>query len=1187
MATINRKTGLTLLCAAAILLPAAMASAQSAEGRIRYYASPGYAGEGMPYRDCSLGADPAANDGAGGDEGMGMSTAPASRDMVTLPTGLSREEAAALRDAQRVELGRQITQFNDLLATMPATYPNRPVILFRKAEALRELADSDYLVSRADFNECVNNWYQCASDADCYEPMPDYTEAISEYGAIARNHPSYDRLDEVIFRLGETLMENDAAAEGTQYLTRLVNTYPQSQYIPDARLMMGEHFFENGLLLAARQNYDEVLNYPESSLYNYAIYKLGWVDINDYQHEDALTRFQTVVSNLSANPSDSLDFRNQSLNDMLLAYAELDQGWARARDYYLQVEDEQFMRRKLSQLSGLFDEQGKDESRLEILSYFLDRYPNDRQIPQWMQDSIDSLGKIGDWNRTESTARAFIGELDPNATWALSNSDNAAVLRGARVSSEAWLLMIINRNDTEARRINNDLALKGDLFREVATDYEEFFRRFADSGEAYGQRFYFAELLYYQLANGGECGTNSHYIPTEECDRYLRDAGGQYRAVVEMQPDPTAEHAHDAAVGALQVYDEFMARTNASVDRDLPAPSEYETFFGARQELNEDAQNYVDIVEWFANLYPDDELIPAASWRAASLYLYAAQIEEAAERFETIIEHHPNHRFAQQAALAAFVCYNQVENWPRIESVARRLLTSCDGDDSICQTASLQQAIAYAMNNQAEDLIEAGDSLRINGEERAAMESYLAAADKRVALYREFPTSEWSPVALMNAAATYEQARQIRTSIELYNEFLTAYPEHGMVPEAIYTLGLIHDSQAEFAAAADWFERLDAYPTFEERNQAVISVARLREALSDFDNAIRRYEQYMTLDPSSDTTKAIYFQIAGIELDRNNPDAAFSRLQAFLDRFTDDSARRITAVHMQAEIRREQGQTAAALALYDQVYTMYGRGTASWDEAGQWAGWSVAPGANFAEGDRNAAIPLVAEAVFRRSDLLYEAARASDLTYRAGRVQELTTKLIARGEALQAAERAMFETYNVGDAEWGVAATVRIGQLYMDFYRDLYNVPAPDYDECLDATGADYDLCDAAAEEFDAVLFQYGAALEAKAMAAWVSARVTAVDNRIYTEWVTTLIDEMNDADRSWRVGGAQGVSARHTKDPYIATLYILDLTEKLAAFEDFVVPVPGLGGTVVDPLAVPVEGAPVEAPAVEAAPSL
>lgn len=1186
----------TLASVLALLTLAPMGASAQTENRVRYYASPGYAGEGMPFRDCTLGSDPAAEPAE--EE---FSASPASREDVTLPSGLSPEQAAALRDEQRTVLTAQVVQFDTLLATMSSDYPNRPVILFRKAEALRQLADADYLVARAEFNECVNNWYECVSDSDCYEPMPDYTEAIAEYQSIARNHPSYERLDEVIFRLGETLMENDAAAEGVQYLARLTSTYPDSVYIPDAHLMMGEHYFDNDLLIAARQNYELVLAHADSPLYNYALYKVAWVDINEDLHEEALTRLQTVVSNLEANPTDALDFRNQALNDMLLAYAELDQGWQRARDYYLGVEDEEFMRRKLSQLAGLFDEQGKDELRVEVVTFFIDRYPNDRQVPQWMTDMLDSLGKIGDWNRTETAARGFISTLDPNGPWALANASNAREVRAARLSAEAWLLMIINRNDTEFRRMNNDLTLKADLAREVARDYEEFFQRFADSTEAYEQRFYYAETLYYQLANDGDCAAEDHWIPQTECDGYLLQAGGQYRAVVEMQPDPTAAHAHDSAVGALQVYDEFMSRTNPRVEQPLPAPGQYCEILGncedpeapvAELELNAEAQDYVEIVGWFANLYPEDELIPAASWRAASLFLYARQIDSAAERFETIIEHHPNHQFAQNAALAAFVCYNFVENWPKIESVARRLLESCEGDDSICQTSSLQQAVAYAMNNQSEDLMEAAATAEnVDGDDALARSLRLQAAEKRVALYREFPTSEWSSLALYNAASTYEAAREIRTSIELFNEFLTAYPESELIPEAVWTLGLIHDSQAEFDTAADWFERVDTYPDFEFRKDAVLNAARLREALSEFDEAIGLYDHYATLDPSSDTTKAIFFQVAQIERDRNNPDAAFTRLQSFLDRFTDDPVLRLTAVYTQAEIRWGQGQTEAALALFDQVYTMFGRGTAAYDENSQWAGWTVAPGGNFAgreEADRLAVLPMVAEAVFRHSDLAYETARAANLQYRAGRIEELTEKLIARGEAIQAAERAMFEAYNMGDAEWAVAATTRVGQLYMDFYRDLYNVPPPDYDECLDATYGDYDLCDEAAQQFDDVLYQYGAALEEKALTAWVAAREASLANRVYTPMVQNLISEMNDADRTWRIGGATGVASVHDKDPYLATNYILDLTEKLAAFEDFVEPLPvtvplGPDGLPLDPAPAPVD--PAAAP-LEAAPA-
>jgi len=1182
-----------LLILAALLGSATVAFEASAqtEGdlQIRFYSSPGYGGEGMPYRDCSA---PTA-DGSDADAEQPVdeiSTGPLRREETEAGSALSPEEAMAYRDQRRSVLLDLIRQYDQMLGSLPPNATQRADILFRKAEALRELADADYLVGRATFNECINAWYQCTSDGECYEPMADYVEAIASYSEISRNHGQYNRIDEVIFRLGETLVENDDASTGVQYLSRLVANYPASIFLPDAHLMMGEHYFEQDVLSIARAEYDAVLAFPDSSIYNYAIYKLGWVDINEDYFEEALTRFQTVVANLDANPGDTLDFRNQAMNDMLLAYVDLENGWQRAREYYESIEGEEFMRRKLSQLANLYDDRGLDDSRVAVLGYFLDRYPSDPMVPQWMADTLDSLEKIGQWDAYESAARSFIAMLDPTGSWALQNQSNTQQLRNARSFGEEWLLSIIIRNDSEARRLS-DPTVKRDLFTEVAADYSEFFERFGDSEEAYEQRFQYAETLYYQIANQGDCG--GHYFDQASCDLYMQQAGDQYLGVVEMRPDPAAEHAHDSAVAALQIYDEFMTRTNPNVDNPLPAPGDYGQFFGDPQQLNTEGQSYVDIVGWFAELYPEDELIPAASWRAASLYLYASQVEEAAQRFETIVEFHPNHRFAQNAALGAFVCYSHVENWVKIESVARRLLEACAGDSDICNREGLTGALAFAMNNQAVDLMEEGQQLRIAGDEAGANERFIAAAEKQVALYDEFPDSEWSPLALNNAASTYEEARQIRRSVELYNEFLTAYPEHELVADVKYTLGLIHESQAEFSEAVAWFDQVDAFPAYEFRKESVLKAARLYEAMSNFDLAVARYEHYLTLDADSETSKEIYFQIAGLEQDRGNIEASYARLQSFRDSYgSGDVARALVATYMQAEIRREQGQMEEALRLYGEVSNQYGRGVMAFDESNAPTGWTTEPGGNVSDPEmRVGLLPYAAEALFWQANVLYETARVSNLEYRAGRIQELIDKLIARGEALAAAERAMFEVFRFGDAEWAVAAATRLGQLYKDFDSDLYRVPAPDYDECLAMTGDNYDACDAQDEQFNEQLAMYGETLQAKAGERWEAGRVIALEQRVFTEFTREMIVSLNEMDRSFTLGGAEGVRATSTADPFFSTRYILDLSSKEQAFEGFVIPTSGpvdaFGNPIVVPGEVPVEGvvSPEAAPAATPAP--
>lgn len=1177
------------------LTVSAGAHAQSDDLLVRYYMDPGYAGDGMPYRDCSLGDDFSEDDFT--------SEQPARLDEVSLGTGLTQAEAEELRRRKHVELEALIGELDNLLGTMPSDYPNRPDILFRKAEALKELADADYLVARTIFAECIDNWYACASDGECYEPMPDYSEAIESYRSIARNHPSYARLDEVIFRLGETLMENDNASEGIQFLTRLVNTYPDSQYIPDARLLMAEHYFENDLLIAARQNYEEVLNYPDSSIYNYAIYKIAWVDINEYAFQEALDRFQTVVRNIDMQGGDELDFRRQALNDMLKCYVEIDDGWLLARDYYESYEGEDLMRRQLARLSNLYDEQGKDESRIEVLDFFWNRYPNDEQIPQWAADMRDSLEKIGNWDRMEERVRTFIGYMRPNTPWYVANQSNERVTNNARGYTHDWLLNIINRNYTEAVRLRRNQAdVARGLFQESAQDYRNFFEWFPDSNDTYNQSFYFAELLYYQLVHDSDetypgC-SDAHFAGMAQCDAWLAEAGQAYREVVELDPDPEAEHAHASAIGALQVYDDFMKRAVPDVDDPLPPPGEMENWahemlslYGP--ELSEPEQDYVEIVAWFAQLYPEDDLIPAASWRAAGLYLRHNKIAEAAERFETIIEHHPRHRFAQQAAFGAFVCYNAVEDWVNIEEVARMLLEPCQeaADQEICEPGRLAGAIAYAMNNQAEDLMEEGDGIRDSGDLSGARALYVQAAEKRVALYREFPDSEWSPAALFNAAATYEAARDVNESVSLYNEFITRYETNELVPDAMFTLGLIQDSQARFNVAADWFERVnEEYPEFESRSDAVLNAARLREALSEFDKSLELYELYNTLEPTSPVRNDLYFVMAEIDEGRGNAEGAFARYQSFLDDVTDDPVRRLIAVHRQAKLRQSQGRDEDARALFQQVYNMYGPGEMAFDEANQPTGWITEPGGNFTDDDKLAVLPFAAEARFNLAEPAFMAARNASL----GGWQDLQANMEARFAAMAASQKELYEVNAFGDASWAIAARSRIGETFYDFYKDLINLEAPDYDECLDATRFNYDMCDQAMEQFDEAVFNVSEQLRERAEVVWNEARVAAIDNNVFNEWVTHTIELLHDLDRAYAVGMTEGMMADNTADPYLSTGYILDLSDKLEDFADFV-ELPPEGTMMLDgaPVesgvpadgAAPVETAPVQ-PEVEPAPT-
>ena len=1056
------------------------------------------------YRDCS---EEALAEMARDD----LTAAPA--DTTVLSSGLTPEEAQIYRDRIYEVRQRQIAQFLDMLAEMPPDYPRRADVLFRLAEAYWEVEEGNYLAIRAEYNACMDDWMRCLRDEVCEEPLPDYSLALDQYREILRDHPDYERIDEVIFRLGDGLIQAGEAADGIQFLARLINNYEDSRYIPDAYFLRGDYFFEGGVMMAARDNYEHVLEYPQCDYYEFSIYKLAWVDMNDNWWEEAVQRFQTVISNIDALAARGevvrFDLRPQALNDMLVAWTEVEDGWIQARLYLTETQDEETMRRKLMAMSDLYDEKGKDEERVALIEWFAETYPNDSQLVTWAEYLRDSLTKIGQWDRYEERMRRLVRGFDPNGTWAIVNSENERVIGMARQFSEETFLAIILRNYAECVRLS-----RNELCQEVAADYGEFFDRWPDSDHAYEQRFNWAEVLYYNVEDHPA-------------------AGEQYLEVVRM--DTEGEHAHDAAVGALQAFDDLMETEVPDIDDEramLTEETAAEICEREPEELGHWSARYVEVVGYFAELFPEDELIPVASWRAAELYRRVNRLGDAAARFETIIEYHATNRYAEEAAISAFLCYQCVENWVKIESIARIMLDR-NLDNPELNADRLRDAIAYAISQQTEDLMEAGEELQ--------------AAELMLALYNEFPDSEFSPNALFNAAAIYERARRMDTAINTYMTFLEAYPEDPNIPEAKLVLGYIYDSQAEFAQAADWFETVMDYPDFEEYSSAILNAARLREALSEFDRAIDLYDQYMELVPDDEDNAGRLFLLARIEHNRGNVDAAYDRYDEFRTTYPGAAWMQIAARAYQARIRVEEGNDRLATNLYEEIVDLYGAGVLLFDEAtGLPTEWESVPGWRFEDAElRSKALPFAAEATFYLAEPVFRTCQETTLAYPEGRWRALAQNLQSRGTALDAAQRKMFEVIEMRDAAWSVAATTRIGELYSKFYDDMYALPPPDIDECYDR-GYNPDDCDAMDEQYNDMMYNIMYPIETKARESFTEALSIAHDNNIYTEWTNRGVENLMAIDRSIQVHGEEGVEPTNVDSLFTGAGYITDISDRL-----------------------------------------
>jgi outer membrane protein assembly factor BamD len=128
---------------------------------------------------------------------------------------------------QKNSYDRDQTQVNQALDEYLAfldRYPESPL-----AKTARERVKScRSSLARAEFG--VAYFYQKSRKA--------YRAAIPRYENILKNYPDFDHTDETLLRLGQCLYYMGRTNEAAPVLARLLDEYPDSPFVKDARLIM-------------------------------------------------------------------------------------------------------------------------------------------------------------------------------------------------------------------------------------------------------------------------------------------------------------------------------------------------------------------------------------------------------------------------------------------------------------------------------------------------------------------------------------------------------------------------------------------------------------------------------------------------------------------------------------------------------------------------------------------------------------------------------------------------------------------------------------------------------------------------------------------------------------------------------------------------------------------------------------
>ena len=949
---------------------------------------------------------------------------------------------------------RQLKQMRSILRKNPL-YKKKADLLFRIAEKEWDEAKYRYFLQRKDYDKRYETFLNGTLKKRPKEPVADYSKALIEYKQLLKEFPNYKRIDEVMFFLGRGLITAGKKKEGASYMLRLTKEYPKSKYRTAAYLAVAEYYFDNDLLFAAKTNYLKVLEDTKSIQYPYALYKLGYVYYNLREYEDSIKSFKRVVDLSKGQDKRKVYFTNQAYSAVTMSFAEVDDGWKRARDYFREMGGQKLATTYLEKIARVYSKQDKPTLEVEVYEYLIGANKEGQKVPEYAERVTASYKKQEDMDKVEKTINRFLTYFDPKGSWYAVNKD----IEEPRIRSNQyrdqeldWLIGHFHTKAQELEKLKN--AEKADIkYRKAAKYYEKYLELFPKAKDLYEKEFYLAEIYFFQ---------------TKQWDK----ASDHYKAVVHR--DPKGKYSKESAYAVILCKEEKMAdaglvkrvkRKKLKKGKRGKAAKANVTFGAKRKDdkfepipktaLHSVENEFLEACKDYLDYYPKDKEVPSVSFRSAEIFIKKGHYSEGIKRLEVIMEHHAKHRFAGFAAATLFDANYRLRRWDQMERWGRYMLER--RNFKVMKKKQLRDVIAISINEYATELNAKGEKDK--------------AAKEMLRFVKEFPKHEKASIALFNAAAINEQAERTEEAIDLYESVIKRYPKSKQATESHMVLGLLYESQTEFETAANYFEKMASFPDVPQVADALFNAGSIRAALEQYDQAIGIFETFAKKFPDAKETPQLHLQIAEYHEKQLRPKKALKAYDRYIKLFKKTQAEMIPEVYLRkALIEQKKGGKRARRLATDQLKKSSKAFKRLPDEAKE----------------KPKVRRTQARVKFLLAEYAYEDFEAIKIEFPE---RKLKKSLVKKAELLTKTGELFFEVLDFKSYDVSAGALYRIGESYYLYAKSLFDLPIPE--------GLTED------EQFlyRAMLDDRAAPLEEKSIEAVRRALELAHKHQVYNDW--------------------------------------------------------------------------------------
>jgi tetratricopeptide (TPR) repeat protein len=851
-------------------------------------------------------------------------------------------------------------------------------------EALVRIGELEWEESRDQFLTDFQAWEKIPADRRGQPPVQDYSKPRARFLRVLKNYKTFREYDLALYIDGFLANEEGKPEEALGRFNKILEWFPKSRFKPDAHMMRAEFEFTKDApdYQHAYDEYEKVLAFKDTDLYDIALFKSAWTLWRLGKPEEAARRFLKVFQatedgSKKRKRGELAALQSEALKNLVAVFVEDEKN--SAEDMYkflVQAGGDKFAGRIVRALAEALYDQAQYERGVEAYRLLMKLEPTSPEGYQYSLQIAAAHSTMENWKVLEEdykkTIKDYVEPLPPKpgeqppARSAWLSVQNAAVKTQAEIAVEKQL-----REDAVGlhAKAQADKVSRGE-FEAAAALYRVYLSRFSTRKESYEASYNLADICFYRLEDA-VCAA----------DAYL----GAVRI------NPKGELSRVALYNAL-----------ASLEVARAAEFEAAKKAGKKQQETPTDKKFTEAMELYVRTYPTDKQIPELLFRQGKLYYDYEVYDAAVRQWGLLLEKYPNHQLSAGAGELILDSFNRSQDYVNIETWARRLKKT-PSFQTPAQQSRLDGLIVGAMFKQ-------GEQLAAQGEHGRAAAAYLRAA-------QEFPREARSAQAAVNAEVEARRAADLET-LGAASALLVRY--HKERPEAAQGIWIAASTYQEvglFSEAANYHAILaDSFPKSEHHKDAAFNAVLLRATVGEHDKAISSGETFRKLYPRDELSDEVTFLMGKAhEKAGKNKEA-----DALYDRYS-RSARsadgQIESLVRLAVVRKgdERGMAGAL----DRATHVASQHKGRLGDRGKY----YAAKARYMQG----------EAILRQ----YEAVTID------GDVKQLKSRLKKKSELLKKAADAFLGTAELGVAEWTTASLYQIGFTYESFSKALLTSPPP------------------------------------------------------------------------------------------------------------------------------------------------